>query len=329
MNLTLPEEAVEFAAAARAAFAGLGGVDAARRAEAEPDRRRKEVAPVLAGLGVPGLEPTADEVSLAAAAELCREAGRVALPYPLAAVLAGEAERPLAVIGSGSEGWRADHADLFEDWDVADLAGGAGTAQPGQTLHTRLGPFVGDLSGPWTTPAAAGGAPAAGVAPAADAAAARRAALQLTLTAWTILGALEAAVESAVAHVSGRIQFGQALSEFQAVQFQLADAAVAVEGLRESARFTLWRHARHSDQAATDALALRLQAVDSARAVLRTTQQLHGASGLCDEYDISIHVRHLQPALRLPFGAERNAEALFESVSEHGFASLFPHGRRP
>ncbi|MHB1913128.1 MAG: hypothetical protein ACYCTI_13890, partial [Acidimicrobiales bacterium] len=59
---------------------------------------------------------------------------------------------------------------------------------------------------------------------------------------------------------------------------------------------------------------------------LRTTQQLHGASGLCDEYDISILCRHLQPALRLPFGADRAAEALFDSVERHGFESLFPHG---
>ena len=315
MNLALPEEAGEFASAARAALAGLGAVDAARRSEDEPARRLSEVSPVLAGLGVPGLEPAADEVSLAAAAELCREAGRVALPYPLPAVLAGEGGRPVAVVGSGEEPWRADHADLFDRWEVADLTGGSGPARPGDVLRTRLGPFVGDLTGSWSATPDPGGA--------------RRAALQLTLTAWSILGALEAAVDSAVAHVSGRVQFGQALSEFQAVQFQLADAAVAVEGLRESARFTLWRHARHPADAATDALALRLQAVDSARAVLRTAQQLHGASGLCDEYDISILVRHLQPALRLPFGAERNAEVLFQSVSEHGFASLFPHGGRP
>ena len=315
MNLALPEEAVEFAAAARAAFAGLGGVDCARRAEAEPGRRGAEVGAVLAGLGVPGLEPQADEVSLAAAAELCREAGRVALPYPLPAVLAGSDGHPLAVVASSTEAWRADHAELFAQWEVADLAGGSGRAEPGGTLRTRLGPFVGELSGSWSA------------GPEGDAA--RRAALQLTLTAWSVLGALEAAVDSAVAHVSGRVQFGQALSEFQAVQFQLADASVAVEGLRESARFTLWRLAHHPEGAVTDALALRLQAVDSARAVLRTTQQLHGASGLCDEYDISVHVRHLQPALRLPFGAERNAEALFQSVSANGFASLFPHGGRP
>ena len=324
MNRSLPEEATEFAAAARAAFAGLGGADAARRAEIDPDHRAGEVARVLAGLGVPGLDPREDETSRAAAAELCREAGRVALPYPLPAVLAGR-DRPLAVVASGGDSWRADHADLFADWEVADLAGGSGRAQPGRSLQTRLGPFVGDLSGTWSH----SGDPTSASASASASTSASGAGLQLVLSAWMILGGLEAAVDSAVAHVSGRVQFGQTLSEFQAVQFQLADASVAVEGLREAARFALWRWAHHPDAAVTDALALRLQALDSARAVLRTAQQLHGASGLCDEYDISIHVRHLQPALRLPFGAETNAEMLFDSVEDHGFASLFPHGGRP
>jgi hypothetical protein len=268
---------------------------------------------VLAGLGVPGLDPLSDETSLAAAAELCREAGRVALPYPAAGVLAGGAERPFAVVDQASPGpWRVDHADLFPDWEVGGVGGRSGTGRPTGSLGTRLGPFAGDLSGVWS----GSGSDAL-----------RSSALHLTLTAWTILGAMEAALDAAVSHVGGRIQFGQALSEFQSVQFQLADAAVAVEGLRESARFTLWRVLGAAEDSITDALALRLAALDSARAVFRTTQQLHGASGLCDEYDVSILLRHTQPALRLPYGAEQTAEALFDSVQERGFASLFPHGR--
>ncbi len=60
--------------------------------------------------------------------------------------------------------------------------------------------------------------------------------------------------------------------------------------------------------------------------MLRSTQQLHGAPGVCDEYDISIIVRHLQPALRLPCGAESTAEHLAGAVAHHGFAGLFDHG---
>ena len=326
MRPGLPEEAVDFAVAARSALVGLGGFDTARRAEADPSVRA-EVATALAGLGVPGLDPRQDEVSAAAAGELCRESGRVALPYPTASVLlarpasAGRPELPLAVIGA--DAWRVDHADLFPLWRVADIHGSSGTGRPRGTLRTRLGPFAGDLE-PVGADAGSGADP--GADPGAGPDALVDAAFHLTLTAWTILGGLEAALELAVAHVSSRIQFGQRISEFQAVQFQLADCSVGVDGLRELARFTVWRLMADPLAAMADALALRLQAVEVGRAVLRTTQQLHGASGLCDEYDISILCRHLQPALRLPFGAEQTAEELYAAVERHGFDSLFPHG---
>ena len=325
----LPEEAVDFAVSVRSALAGLGGVDAARRAEADPGERAGRVTGVLAGLGVPGLDPREDEVSAAAAGELCREAGRVALPYPVASVLlaggSGDAT-PLAVVDGPA--WRVDHADLFPVWRVTDIEGRGGTGLSRRRLGTRLGPFAGDLepggaeSGerPGAGGGAGGGAAGGGAGNTLDAA------FHLTLTAWTILGGLESALELAVEHVTGRVQFGQPISGFQAVQFQLADCAVGVDGLREVSRFTLWRLLADPERAITDALALRLQAVETARAVLRTTQQLHGASGLCDEYDISILCRHMQPALRLPFGADRAAEALFDSIERHGFESLFPHG---
>ncbi|HVA42761.1 MAG TPA: acyl-CoA dehydrogenase family protein [Acidimicrobiales bacterium] len=325
----LPEEAVDFGVSVRSALAGLGGVDAARRAEADPGERAAPVAGVLAGLGVPGLDPREDEVSAAAAGELCREAGRVALPYPVASVLlAGGSgdDTPLAVVDGPV--WRVDHADLFPVWRVTDIEGRVGTGRSRGRLGTRLGPFAGDLEpdgaesgeGPGAGGGAGGGGSGGGAGTTLDAA------FHLTLTAWTILGGLESALQLAVEHVTGRVQFGQPISGFQAVQFQLADCAVGVDGLREAARFTLWRLLADPERAITDALALRLQAVETARAVLRTTQQLHGASGLCDEYDISILCRHLQPALRLPFGADRAAEALFDSIERHGFESLFPHG---
>jgi alkylation response protein AidB-like acyl-CoA dehydrogenase len=148
----------------------------------------------------------------------------------------------------------------------------------------------------------------------------------LVLTSYSILGAADRAVELASEHVSNRIQFGKPIATFQAVQFMLADAAVAVAGLRELANFTLWRTAIVPEEAGPDALALRVHAIDVARSVLRTCQQLHGAAGVCDEYDISVISRHIQPALRLPFGAERSAALLADAIDTQGFVGLFPHG---
>jgi hypothetical protein len=309
VNPDLPDEAVEFAAAAAKAFSALGGVEAARRAEDDPSVRAREVAPVLEALGVDGLDPRADDDALVAAAALCEAAGRVALPYPLpASLLADDDGRPFAVVPDRRP--QVDHGELFDRWRTSTLAGVAVEAAPtGAALGTRLGPFVTDLS-------PTGGTAASGE---------RDALLHLTLTGWQILGTLDRAVELAVDHVTTRVQFDKPISAFQAVQFQLADCAVAVAGLRELARFTLWRAAR-AKRALPDVLALRTHALDVARAVLRSCQQLHGAAGVCDEYDISVLARHVQPALRLPWGAERTATELVAAIAVDGFEGLFPHG---
>jgi hypothetical protein len=309
VNPVLPDEAVEFGAAAAKAFAALGGVDAARRAEDDPSLRSGEVAGALRALGVDEIDPREDADTLAAAAALCEAAGRVALPYPVPSVLLADGDgRPFAVVPDGSA--RVDHGDLFPEWCVSPLAGAATIATPaGDRLGTRLGPFVADL-----TAGDAVGTRAGDVL------------LHLALTAWQILGTADRAVELAVEHVNGRVQFGKPIATFQAVQFQLADAAVAVAGLRELASFTLWRLVAAPDDATTDALALRLHAIETARAVLRTCQQLHGAAGVCDEYDVSVLTRMIQPALRLPFSAERAAAELAAAIQRDGFDGLFAHG---
>ena len=317
MNPALPDDAVEFGETARKAFDALGGVDAARRAE-ENLGYRGDVATTLHALGIDDVDPRADLETFCAAAALCEAAGRVVLPYPIVGVLLRRDGIPFAVVADDRA--RVDHGDLFEEWNVATVDGRTNLVSlisPDDTNHTkfgRLGPFVRDL-------------------------AAERAVLTnvshnsgidvryaLTLTGWLILGAADRAVELAAEHVNNRIQFGKPIASFQAVQFMLADAAVAVAGLRELAQFTTWRAATAPAEAGADVLALRVHAIDVARAVLRTCQQLHGAAGVCDEYDISVIARHVQPALRLPCGAERSAALLADAIAAGGFAGLFPHG---
>jgi hypothetical protein len=312
VNPVLPDEAVAFGAAAAKAFADLGGADAARRAEDDPAVRWREVAAALGALGTGDLDPRDGADALAAGAALCETAGRCALPYPVAATLLADRDgRPFSVVPDGVA--RVDHGDLFGEWHVARLSGPAVVAGPppgARRLGTRLGPFVTDL----VEGGRAAGRPGADVA------------LHLALTAFAILGTVDRAVELTVDHVNGRIQFGKPIAAFQSVQFQLADTAVAVAGLRELAHFTLWRLGSAPGAALADALALRVHALDVARAVLRTGQQLHGAAGVCDEYDISVLTRMVQPALRLPWGAERTAAELAAAVRRDGFDGLFEHG---
>jgi hypothetical protein len=310
MNPVLPDDAVEFGETARKAFEKLGGVDAARKAE-EDRAFRREVGGTLQALGSDDIDPRADLDTFAAAAALCEAAGRVALPYPVVGVLLQRGGVPFALVPE--EHTRIDHGDLFETWNVADINGLSGRAAgASKAFGSRLGPFVSDLSESERSPLTH----ESGI----------DVRYWLVLTGFQILGAVDRAVELAADHVSTRIQFGKPIATFQAVQFMLADAAVAVAGLRELANFTLWRAATAPEDAGADVLALRVHAIDVARAVLRTCQQLHGAAGVCDEYDISVITRHIQPALRLPFGAERSAQLLADAIQATGFDGLFPHG---
>ena len=327
MNPDLPPEAIELRESAARAFADLGGCDVTRRAEADPSVRQRDVAPLLAQLGVGEIDPLADATSLAAAAAMCAAAGAVALPYPLASVLARDRHgRPVAAIPAATDpagGAYVDHGDLFPEWAVGSLAGrpqadGAVAVPSGAPLGTRLGPFVVPVA---MVPAAMVPAASAGTATAAIL-------VQQTLVSWTVLGSVEQAVLLAVEHVRARVQFGKPLAAFQAVQFQIADASVAVAGLRELAAFTLWRLGDHGIGAHADVLALRLHALDTARSGLRIAQQLHGAAGVCDEYDVSVLARMVQPALRLPSSTDRAVADLAEAIALDGFDGLFAHGLR-
>ncbi|HSS10268.1 MAG TPA: acyl-CoA dehydrogenase family protein [Acidimicrobiales bacterium] len=308
MDLALPKVAEEFAAAAQRAVVGIGGVEAARRAELDPSTRTTQVKAVLDMLGVPDINPRADVEAAVVAGEMCRVAGRYVLPFPVVGYLMAGPDDGVPCVLASTPPLRCDHGDLFPQWRVHDLLGEVSLATPsGRRIGSRLAPFTTDLTraGP-TRPSGAS---------------------DLTylaaLWAFYLLGVAEQAVELAIAHVKERVQFGRPLAAMQAVQFQLADATVAVDGLRELARFTIWRVASDPDHALADGLATRLHAVEVAQPVLRLAQQLHGASGLCDEYDISVLVRHAQPALRLPIDSDGMSEIVFRAVQAQGFESLF------
>jgi hypothetical protein len=311
MDLALPDVAEEFASAARRAVVGIGGVDVARRAEIEPSVRVTEVRPVLDALGLPDIDPMSDVESAAVAGEMCRVAGRYVLPFPVVGYLMAAAHGGVPVAVASTPPLRCDHGDLFEEWQVCDISGELSLATPTRSrIGSRLAPFVTDLHR--TAPLPGDGLLDVGY--------------QFTLSAFYMLGVVEHALELAIGHVQDRVQFGRPLAALQAVQFQLADATVAVDGLRELTRYTIWRIASDPGDAFADALAARMHAVEVAQQVLRMAQQLHGASGMCDEYDISMLVRHAQPALRLPMDSDGMSEPLFSAIQSQGFEGLFAHG---
>jgi hypothetical protein len=312
VDLDLPEAATQFAEATTRALTGLGGAEAARRAEADPSVRAVEIKTALDALGVAELDPRANLESAAMAAELVRVGGRFVVPFPIVAYAMARPDDGVAVGLASSDPLRVDHGDLFEHWALHDFSGRSNAAvASSRPLGVRLAPFVADMIRQGeSTPSAPGE-------------------LELLCVLWAsyLLGVAEHALELAVAHVTARVQFGHPLSELQSVRFQIADATVAVDGLRELVHFTLWQVATNPTTSRADALAARFSAQEVIQPVLRASQQLHGASGLCDEYDISILLRHVQPALRLPVDADAMSDLVFEAITTQGFATLFPLGR--
>jgi hypothetical protein len=66
-----------------------------------------------------------------------------------------------------------------------------------------------------------------------------------------------------------------------------------------------------------------LKAADTARLVLRTSHQLLGALGFCDESDVSVLDRHTQPLIRLPLGADGLCLRLIPGVPDGSLETLF------
>ena len=120
-----------------------------------------------------------------------------------------------------------------------------------------------------------------------------------------------------------RHQFGQPLSSFQSVQFQLTDAEVERVGVEELAKHALWSVATGRPDAVADALALRLAAVEAAEIVFRITHQLHGAIGFCDETALSWLSRASQPLRRLPLGPSATRAVLTDHLGRRGLTGLF------
>ncbi|KWX24529.1 acyl-CoA dehydrogenase [Mycolicibacterium wolinskyi] len=292
MNLDLSDDAKEFGRQALRAFEAAGGDALLQQAEAKPEAREALVTPVLDGLGAHELDPRTDPDSLEAAAALCRSAGYWALPYPVAERLAGT-----LVIAEDAP--RAAVAGLDTSWTAATLDGrcfritGTSGAGPAFTTALELAAVDGDAD----------------------------VALGLVLPCWTLLGMLDRAIDLTVAHVSLRKQFGQTLSSFQGVQFQLTEAEVERSGVDMLAKYALWSVG--TPDAVNDALALRMAAVEASEVVFRVCHQLHGAVGFCDETTLSWLSRYSQPLRRLPFGLSQTRDALTARLGRRGLTGLF------
>ncbi len=308
MDPQLPAEVGEFGRAATEMVRRRGGFALAREAQTGPasDRDpRDAAAELLASIDADEIDPRATVEEALAAAELCRAAGSVALPGPIAQRLCRRDGELFAVVADLEAPVVADHADRLTA--VVALDGRRARIESHAPLGGKLSGYAAELAV----------SESGETAPAADVA------LWLDLQAAYVVGALETAVALTVEHTTTRRQFGRALSSFQALRFQVVEASLACRGALQLLRFTLWRLHEAPADALADALGLRLQMQEAAKRVLAIAHQLHGAMGFANEHDLPFVTRGVQTAMRLPLDYEATTDALLRHVDRDGFETLY------
>ena len=108
------------------------------------------------------------------------------------------------------------------------------------------------------------------------------------------LGGAEEALQRSLRYVQERKQFGQAISQFQAIRFKLAD----MQTHTQVARTFLHEAARRLDEQATDVVSFCAMAkrfvTDACFEVANEALQIHGGYGYLVEYEIERIVRDLR-----------------------------------
>ena len=108
------------------------------------------------------------------------------------------------------------------------------------------------------------------------------------------LGGAQSAIDKSLAYMKDRRAFGRALTEFQALQFRLADMATELE----AARTLLWRAAACLDAGDPNATQLCAMAkrfsTDTGSKVANDALQLLGGYGYLAEYGVEKIVRDLR-----------------------------------
>lgn len=104
------------------------------------------------------------------------------------------------------------------------------------------------------------------------------------------LGIAEGALETTIAYVKERKQFGRTIGQFQNTQFQLADMATKVE----AAKLLVYKAAeakKNQKSYSVEAAMAKLYAAEVAMEVTTKAVQLHGGYGYIREYDVERMMR--------------------------------------
>lgn len=104
------------------------------------------------------------------------------------------------------------------------------------------------------------------------------------------IGLAKAALEKAIKYAKERIQFGQPISTFQAIQHKIADMATAIEASELLALKAAWMRDQNIPFGKIAAMA-KLFASETCSMVTAEAVQIHGGYGLVREYSVERYMR--------------------------------------
>lgn len=127
-----------------------------------------------------------------------------------------------------------------------------------------------------------------------------------------MVGGLQQVLEMTVEYVSMRVQFGQPIGKFQAVQHHCANMAMLVDGARLTTYEAIWKLSEGLPAAKEVAVAKAFTS-DAYREVTLTAHQLHGGIGFMQEYDLQFYSRRAK-SMELKLGTPHEHLA---AVAQH------------
>jgi len=105
------------------------------------------------------------------------------------------------------------------------------------------------------------------------------------------IGTAQQALNSAVAYMQERKQFGKQLAQFQGLQFKLADMATELVAARQMVRLAAFKLDNNDPDKTTYCAMAKRFATDVGFQVCDAALQIHGGNGYIKEYPLERHVR--------------------------------------
>jgi alkylation response protein AidB-like acyl-CoA dehydrogenase len=142
--------------------------------------------------------------------------------------------------------------------------------------------------------------------------------LAQTLIAAESLGAVEVALETAVAYAKERHTFGRAIGSYQAVKHELVEILRRLENARSLMYYAGWAWQDRRDELALASAAFRTAAGGAVDHATRALISVHGGIGATWEHDAPLYFRRAQLSRRLLGGttgaSARVADELFREA---------------